>query len=322
MLAIRSLLVAAGLSALSLGTAQAGPLDAATILGGFNAVVLGNFSSTSDVEGAVVIEGNLSGGSATFNAAPRTAPPAGAAAVTVFGSATGGPFNVNNGGSVAVAGSDTARFNLNGGGTLGTSSPYVASDFASVVSLSEQLATLAATGSVNSHDHNNAQLNARPGADGIGVLNVTAAQLASYSGFNVNLNGARTVIINVDAAGSGGRVSLSNHFNNESADRQNVIWNFYNATSLTLGTLWGGAILAPDAAVSNTTAIEGMVLAGSFSGQGELHDYGFAGTLPAVSGQTTGTSGQQGQPVPEPAALALLGSGLVALGMVRRRRRV
>lgn len=64
-----------------------------------------------------------------------------------------------------------------------------------------------------------------------------------------------------------------------------------------------------------------MVLAGSFSGQGELHDYGFAGTLPAVISQTTGASGQQGQPVPEPAALALFASGLVALGVARRRRR-
>ena len=47
--------------------ARATPITAAEILSSFNAVVLGNFSSNSDVEGRILVGGDLTGG-ATFKA--------------------------------------------------------------------------------------------------------------------------------------------------------------------------------------------------------------------------------------------------------------
>lgn len=301
------------LAALLVGTcaANASPLSATAILSGFNGVIFGDLSSTSDIEGPVVIGGNLSGGSHTFNNNPRSTPPAGFGAVTVYGNASGGPYNVNNGGNVYVGGSNSASFNLNGGHYL-TSVPNTLTDFAAVGSgpngLSAQLRGLAANSLIDATDHNNVQFNAAP-VNGIAVFDLTAATLESYTGFTVNLNGASTVIVNVDASSTADAVSLSNHFLNESADRQNIIWNFYNATAVDFSTQWGGVMLADNATVTNSTDIEGVLVAQNFSGNGELHDYGFTGKLPPST------------PVPEPAAALLFGVGLAGLGLVRHRKR-
>ena len=303
-------LVFAGVLA-SAGAAKAGPLSTSEIASGFGAVVFGNFSSTSDVEGPLVVGGNMSGASHTFNNNPRSTPPAGFGAVNVYGNASGGTYNVNNGGNVYVGGTNTAHYNFNGGGSYLASVPNTISDFASVgtgpLGLSAVLQTMAATSTIDAHDNNNVQFNATP-VGGIAVFDVTAAALQGYAGFKVNLDGASTVVINVDASGTGGLVNLNNHFNNESTGRQNVIWNFYDATSVSFGTQWGGLMLAPDAAVTNSTDIEGVLVAGSFNGRGELHDYAFLGTIP------------EPKPVPEPATLALFGLGLGTIGLLRRRR--
>ena len=53
------------LAAFTTADAKAGALAAANIFGQFDAVIFGNFSSTSDVEGRTVVGGDLTGG-ATF----------------------------------------------------------------------------------------------------------------------------------------------------------------------------------------------------------------------------------------------------------------
>jgi hypothetical protein len=105
-----------------------------------------------------------------------------------------------------------------------------------------------------------------------------------------------------------------------------VLYNFYGATSLTLsGVGVEGTILAPTAAVTfNNGAINGGMIAGSLVGSGETHIYDgghgastlFDGTLPGGGDILPATA------VPEPASLALMAIGGVALvGYARQQRR-
>lgn len=308
------------------GMAQATPtLTASTILSDFNAVIYNNFSSTSDVEGPIVIGGNLSGNSTSFNTNSATSTAAAAAtagfgAVTVYGNASGGPYNIDNSGNVYVGGTNSATFNFNGGHSLSSAPPNTISDFETVLNdLSTTYKNMAANSQINATDNNSVQFNATPNANGVAVFNVDANALDSYAGFKVNTNGASTVVINVDASDNNGAVSPNANFLNESEikgdsgngpqSNNNIIWNFSNATAVNFKTQWGGVVLAPNATVTNNTPIEGVLVANNFNGQGELHDYPFTGTLPTPTSPPT-TS------VSEPSDLALFGSGLIILTLL------
>jgi len=81
--------------------------------------------------------------------------------------------------------------------------------------------------------------------------------------------------------------------------RANVIWNFVDATSITLQRGFSGAILAPNAHLTNVNDIDGSVFVGSFTQNGEVHLPNYTGVIPA------------------PGAVALLG----VAGLLGRRRR-
>jgi hypothetical protein len=140
----------------------------------------------------------------------------------------------------------------------------------------------------------------------------------------LNLDGATTVIINVSVDGC---TTSSNcvlampsglNFLNPTGYAETVLWNFVNATGLAFSTQFGGTVLAPNAAVTANANIDGTVVAASLSAPGaEIHSYPFSGTLPDGTVTSTGTS----TAAPEPASLAVIGSGMAALGWVRRRRR-
>lgn len=290
---------------LAAGASGATALTASQILSQFNVVVSTTLTSGHDIEGRVVAD-EITGG-ATFYNNPRGA--ASAFAAINANKIDNFNANINSGGSVNYQVSDAAHFNFNGGGSARyQSTPFSLSDFTTPLNaLSVQLAQMASNSSINASDPNRFTFNVTPDATGTAVFNLTTAQLSTSR--NLVFNGtAQTIIINV----TGGTYVDTTNFNADSYLNSHIIWNFENATSLSFQN-WHGTVLAGNAAVTNSSAMEGTLYAKSFTGNGELHDYGFAGTLPTIAADTA--------PVPEPASYALMVGGLLVLALVYRRQR-
>lgn len=151
----------------------------------------------------------------------------------------------------------------------------------------------------------------------LNVFSLTGAMLSSSWGVVIDAPAGSTVLINVSGVADTFRY-MGIQFQDLNSDgtgltnRQNVIYNFYEATSLELnGISVQGSILAPKATVNfNNGNVEGNLIAGNLIGTGEAHNYLFQGNLPSVPSQSQ---------VPEPATLglSLLGCALLVL---RRRK--
>lgn len=288
---------------LAANTALAGPLTSQQILTQFNAVVSNDFSTSSDVEGRLVTT-NLNRG-ATFYNNPRGAASDYAAINAVkIGNVNG---NVNNGGGINYQASNAGRFNMNGGGKITQTPAFAMTDFTNPLdALATQLYGMTANSTINAHDPNNFTFNVNGGADSTAVFSLTTAQLSRAA--NINFFGrADTIIINI----SGSSFNSNANFNDNSNLKSNIIWNFIEADSLQFRS-WNGAVLAGGASVGSGSQMQGFLYAKNFTGNGELHDYRFAGNLPPTAVPPT-------IDVPEPSTIALLGAGMVVL-LARRRR--
>ena len=185
--------------------AGAVPFGVADILSNFNAVVQGNFSTSSDVAGPVAIGGTISGTGTFFNQGlPMGAAFSGFGSVNVYGNASNATYNANmivvdvggTGSNATFSGASAVRY--------GVSYPISFSSlWAPLTALSAGLSTLSPTSAaaLPSAGANNAVLSATAatvkGYGKIGVIDISASLLQSYTGVSVALNGADTVIINV-----------------------------------------------------------------------------------------------------------------------------
>lgn len=186
------------------GTAHATVLSASDIFGQFNAVVFGNFTSTSDVQGRTVVGGNLTGG-ATFDINPAGAAASSFSALTVYGNATsGGNANITSGG-VTISGSNTMSFNLNNGGPA-----YVGGSNSGNLSLgngSGNISVIGAnSGQLTLNSGGSVYLGGGTSGNGISAGGSANVQIDGSNGGNLNLNGGGSIALK---GSNNGTISLS-----------------------------------------------------------------------------------------------------------------
>ncbi|HWK36533.1 choice-of-anchor A family protein, partial [Sphingomonas sp.] len=264
-------LIGAAIAATATSAAFASPVVGTDALREWNLIVLGDLTSSSEVEGRTFVGGNLSGNSSNYQISTPAPSPTGQPGLIVVGDVTGGTKNLNNGSGAIVGGNVTSGFNLNGaaqtvqvGGTISNTnvnqntvqsglanSGSFLSDLtlqktvlaSSMTDLSQSMGALTSNSALTISG-NRGTFNATPNADGIAVFNIAASDLDRIGEIQFNLNGADTAIVNV----SGAAITLNDNFlGGTNGLGEHVIWNFPDATTLGLTTAWGGSILAPGA---------------------------------------------------------------------------
>lgn len=328
------------LALLGAGASQAAPLTAVEVLQQFNLVSLGDVTTTSHVDGRSFIGGNLNGQNAVMGMHPGRAPASAYSALTVMGNVqatqvTAGGMttlgNVNgvivNNGATAIAGNAShSNFNGSGGAYIGGTLSHVnrnsgslsastasamfdtatSTDFSRVLNgASEQLRALSSTGSSWTVNGNRVTFHAVADAQGVAVFDLRGADaLLGLAEFDFDLGLATSVILNSDIDSA----TIAANFVGSGAQSiaPKVIWNFYNATNLTINRQFGGSILATDALLTTRGNIEGGVFVNGLKQYEEIHLGAYTGVLPP-------------QPLPVPGTLGLVLAAAAAAFFTRRR---
>jgi len=129
---------------------------------------------------------------------------------------------------------------------------------------------------------------------GLNVFAVNGANLSGANSLNITIPTGATALINVSGASPSMQnfgISLNGNNGDQPPGQEKVIFNFYQATSLTLGGIGvKGSILAPNATVNFSNGhVNGHVIAKALSGGGELHYIRFTGCLPTQAATATAT---------------------------------
>jgi choice-of-anchor A domain-containing protein len=232
---------------------------------------------------------------------------------------TSNQFWVNAGGNVYSSTATSANFgfaNENYSGSLYTGSKLVTGgispiDFATLGSemnsLSAKLAALSATGVIctvnnsgsivpgggcpSSSQHYNPSWLLLYGPNATtNVFNLTQAQFQGNQNLDLEVPTGSTAIINV--AGTSDTLPYNILFQGSTvtdANAGNILFNFPNANAVTINAQFDGVFLAPNASLSSTNQMGGILIAASIATTGETHYDPFVGTLP-VAGQCSSSS--------------------------------
>ncbi|WP_296941995.1 choice-of-anchor A family protein [uncultured Massilia sp.] len=310
--ASRHLAFAAAVTALCAGpAAHAALLDLAAPIGGANVYAIKNFTSSgSDTEGAIVAGGNVTLSGYRVNDKNKDA-------FSNYSVVAGGNVNMSNGnivnGLTYAGGTITApNWALDG---VSTVKPI---DFKATESyyktLSSALDKLANTGTVTGGA--GTSYVSGSGKGGVDIFDVSGNIFQTSKEWKLsNLVPGQTLIFNV--SGSSGSFA-DNNIEFASLSGYNVLFNFYEATSVDVRSVIG-SILAPYATVSkNSGNVNGTVIVDTWNSTVQINTNGFKAV--EVAGLNLGTSTPPSTAVPEPASIALVLGGLAAFGLARRRK--
>lgn len=273
------------------------------LAGNYNGFIFGNFSSSSDTEGRLAVGGNAF---LDHYSVGDKLPADTQGDVLV----TGGNLNFTGGrvyhGDIRVGGSASMPPYQVADGTLYTNADMPFSFAQQEAYLKKLSGTLSGLASNTQTEMKWGGLYLTgDGSDNLQVFTIDGSALLNAHTFEMSgINAGATVLVNVTGDLSG----LTNmSMDSLAAFNERVLFNFYEATSLTLAGIGvQGSILAPFADIMNPQGqINGSLIAASFDGPMQLNDALFTGTLPA--------------PTPIPGAIWLLGSGLVGLVGLRKK---
>ncbi len=325
----RALLLAVTIVAAVPSAAHAQAYTAQEILGAFNDVIWGTFTSSADVEGRSLVNtlDGTNGATMALYSNPHITQTSATLGSDVFGTLNAITINPNvttinlNAGPAVVVNPYTTTININAPPTTVSSTPaFTMSQFtAPLNALQTQLAGLSA--STVTLSAGVLSFNLGSNSSGVAAFNISAADLSAAT--TISFSGtAGSVVINVSGttvtehANFAGLVNISNvnYLESGALAISAVAWNFTDATSITFNQQFEGTVLAGQASVYNPVApIEGTLYAQNFYGTHELHDYNFVPPTFPVPPPT--------QQVPEPASLAVFVTALSCLAGMRRRRR-
>jgi choice-of-anchor A domain-containing protein len=285
----------------------------------WNLVTSGDLKHVGDIEGRAYVGGNvtMTGSFQVGNGNSGVAPTD--ITLAVGGNiVSGNPINLN-GGSITIGGTDYSRtVNPNSHGTVSIGSSWAASHspIPQMAQDSTYWSTLGANGtaSIDASDH---YIFTAPKNAALAVFNITdtaSFENSLVNGFELAVGSSTTtILINVNSLDGIVNWSKGNFFDlfQQSYWKGRVLFNFYNATSITLHDQFTGYLFAPNASVTANGNIDGGIFAKDLYEASEVHlpdrnttENSWYGDLPDAPVSS----------VPEPAAYGLWsGLGLLAL---------
>lgn len=283
------------------GMAQAASLSAVELLQQYNLITKGDVYSTQEVEGNVYIGGNLTGSTLQAAFVKASVPDSGLANIVILGN-NGVTMNINDRDvTVVIGGTSTGTVNEAGTVITGSTPAELVPDSDTVFSTLDQwsrdLSLLATTGTYTEGEQGY--------TFGAGVYNISLADLTKRE-FKYDLAEGETIVFNV----SGTDLAIDKNWPGVPYElASQVVWNFYEAETVSINSKVIGSVLAPSATLSGFSgSLEGSVFALAVNlTNGEIHlqQPDFDVDTPVV---------------PVPATLPLLICGIGALAALRRRK--
>lgn len=295
-------------AAAAAGPVQAAGVDARELLKSFNNIVLNDLTTNVETEGTLYVGGDYDGNGSTVN--PQGLPNVDLGGGIVGSLVVGGNINANavnlNGGHAVIGGTDFGGLGLNNGSTKSenVSGIPVAAVTSAFQSFSAELAGMASTGgTANTSDQNNINFQSVANSANVAVFNIDGSVLQTGTFNGVNAGPGVTTIINV--AGTDVTIGV-----NANQTQSSVIFNFYEATSLTINSTFNYSVLAPFADVMlRGGGLNGTLVSYNLQQDAEVRPPLYDGIIPPTT------------VVPVPAAAYLLLTGIAALGGMAARRR-